>query len=455
MKYLSKLMVFILSCVLLITLTTGCSSTGGSSDESSDEENVKIIKLWLHKAESDDEGKIYRALVDKFNSEQIMSSDGENTLRIKIEYKGTPDTLTTAISSEMLTGGLPDIIAVDASTYSAYQTEGVIVSIDDYITAEQKATYVDSVIEQSTIDGKLYGLSGMDAPGGLYCNKEIVTEDILAKANLEGYSTTENPWSWDDLVRILKVLKEEGKPYQIRLNLGFGGTEGCMYLQSPLVYSAGGSFAVNGIIYDGLTSDESVNGLQQLEKVLKNDGDSNFAYVGENADAFAQGEVPFQIFGPWDITTINKKYPEFNGKYDILPLPVSEVNGEKGIVATPCGSWGFAVTKDSNKVEDAAKVVAYLTGKDASRMLFQGIGTFPTNTELYNEIPEFVEDGPMKSLSELLINTAKPRPVLPNYPQLAMAYSNIIEYIETMVNEPDYDLKTFIEDKARAADEGL
>lgn len=455
MKKFKKMVAFCLALILVLG-TTACNTKTGENNDFSEETSTgteaKIIKIWIHKAESDDEGKIYRALVDQFNDAAFKSVDGTSTLRIKLEYKGTPETLSTAISSEMLTGGLPDIIAIDASSYAAYQAEDVIVPIDSSITAEEKASYVDSVIKQATIDDMLYGLSAMDAPGGMYYNKEIITQEILAKAGVEDYGTIDKPWSWNDVYSVLQTLRADGKPHQIKLNLGFGGTEGCMYLHSSLVFSAGGSFSENGKINEGLTKDSSLNGLRSLEKIIKNEDGENYSYSGENADAFAQGEVPLQIFGPWDITSIRKNYKDFESKYDIMPIPVYEENGNKGVIATPCGSWGFSVTKDSKKVDDAARVIAYLTGKDASLMFYEGIGTFPTNKELYNEISVFTEDGAMKSLSQLLINTATPRPMLANYPKLAVAYSNIIEYIDTMVNDPDYDLKAFVTDKANAAD---
>lgn len=449
MKKMFKMAAKCLIMILIVAAFSGCGSK--KEEESTD---TTVVKVWIHKAEADDEGKVYRTLVDQFNDSNTKAADG-STLKIKLEYKGTSDTLSTAISSEILTGGLPDIIAVDASQYSAYQSEGVIVSIDEYITKQQRDEYVDSVIEQATIDGKLYGLSGMDAPGGLYYNKEIITTEVLEKAGLTDYGTISDPWSWRDVYNVLKVLKEEGKPYQIKLNLGFGGAEGCMYLYSSLVYSAGGTFNQNGKIIGALDSDNSINGLRSLEKILTKENGENYSYVGENSDAFAQGEVALQIFGSWDITTINKKYTDFKSKYDIMPMPVYEENGTKGTIATPCGSWGFAVTKDSKKVNDAATVIAYLTGKNAGQMFFEGIGTFPTNKALFTELSAFSEDGPMKSLADLLVNTAKPRPILSKYPKLASAYSNIIEYIETMVNESDYNLPTFVNDKARAADEGM
>lgn len=446
--------VFGLLITFMLLFLTACGGGNEDGKSAGNDEDVKVIKVWIHKAESDDEGKIYRALVDTFNDSGVKSADGESTLRIRLEYKGTPDTLAIAVSSEVLTGGLPDIFAVDAPSYAAYQSEGLIVPIGEYITDEQKNQYVDSVIAQSTIDGKLYGLSGMDAPAGLYYNKELINTDILSKAGILDYSTIDNPWNWNDVYNVLKVLKEEGKTCQIKLNLGFGGAEGCMYLYSTLVYSAGGTFSTGGKISGALDSQISLNGFRSLEQLLSSKGGESFVYAGENVDALAQGEVALEIYGPWSITSISKNYPDFKDKYDIMPMPVYEENGEIGSVATPCGSWGFAVTKDSKRTQDAAAVVAYLTGKEASLMFYQGIGTFPTNKELYSEISDFSEEGPLGSLAKLYIETARPRPAIPNYSKLAVAYSNIIEYIETMVDEPGYDLQKYVVDKAQAVDMG-
>ena len=181
-----KKQIKIVACLLAVLfLLSACGGNPGNADGDSD--GVKVITMWINKAESDDEGKIYRALVDQFNDAGVKSADEASTLRVRLEFKGTADTLSMAISSEILTGGLPDIIAIDASSYAAYQSEGVIVPIGDFITQDEKDAYVDSVINQATINGQLYGLSALDAPGGLYYNKNIITKDVLTKAGLKDY----------------------------------------------------------------------------------------------------------------------------------------------------------------------------------------------------------------------------------------------------------------------------
>ena len=447
---MKKLLVFL---ALALVAFTACA--GGQDAREFEGENIRLIRLWVNKSESDDEGRIYRVLADQFNDAGFMSFDGTHELRVRVEFMGTAETLATAISAEILTGGLPDIIAIDATAFAAYQNEGVIVPIGDYFTEEELASYLYSVIAQSTIEGRLYGLSAMEAPGGMYYNRRLITPDILAAAGLAGFGTIDEPWSWRDVQNVLLAMRAAGRPDQIRLNLGFGGAEGSMYLYSSLVYSAGGQFHVGGNITDGLTSEATLAGLRMLELMFRNVDGANFAYMGTNVDAFPQEEVALQIFGPWDVTNIIRNYPEFMGHFGIMPMPVFEAeDGRRGTIATPSGSWGLSVTRDSRFPEDAARVIGFFTSPDASHMFHQGIGTFPTHRHLFYELPVFTEEGPLRSLAELLTYTAAPRPVLAHYPRLAEAFASILEYIETMSNEPGYDLAAFVQDRARAADAG-
>ena len=422
-----------------------------------DEQNAKTtyITVWIHKSKSDDEGKIYSTVTDEFNEAGHKTSDGKRDLKIKLEYKGTPETLQSSISSEMLTGGLPDVIAIDAVSYAAYASEQVIVPIDEYVTTEDRAEYLDSVIDAATINGKLYGLTGQEGPGGLYYNNEMITDAVLAEAGLGGFGTVENPWSWKDVKKVLEVLRKKDKSNnknasQIKLNLGFGGDEGCMWLYSSLVYSAGGIFAENEVLDGYMNSAKAVAGLAQMEMFFKKDGGINYSYSGANEDAFAQGVVPMSVFGAWDILTINREYPEMNGKYGIMPMPVYEdEKGNKGVIASPCGSWGFAVTKDARRATDAVTVIKYLTGEYCSQMMFDGIGAMPANVNVLKNSPEFNEDGPYRDL-RLLLDVTVPRPKLIKYPQCTVAFGDIIEYIETMSGDESYDLQKYVNSKVSA-----
>ena len=146
----------------------GMTACGGEGEQ--DTATTKYITVWLHKSEAEPEGRTYRALMDEFNEADYVTEDGRDIV-MRIEFKGTAETLDTAINGEILSGGLPDVVAVDAGDITAYANDELIVPIDDYVAADERADYVDSVIEQSTYEGSLYALSGMDTPGGLKYNK--------------------------------------------------------------------------------------------------------------------------------------------------------------------------------------------------------------------------------------------------------------------------------------------
>ncbi len=434
-----------ISCVGLVA----CG--GGGNDK--DTATTKYITVWLHKSEAEPEGRTYRALMDEFNDADYVTEDGRDIV-MRIEFKGTAETLDTAINGEILSGGLPDVVAVDAGDITAYANDDLLVPIDDYITAEERNDYVDSVIEQSTFKDKLYALSGMDTPGGLYYNRAAL-ESVGYGTEEKPFGTIENPWSWKDLEEAMEALKAKNDqdgttPYKLRANIGFGGDEGAMYLYSPVVYSAGGQFyGPNEQVTGYLNGEASMNGLNQLNELFANKKD--YMEEGNNALAFPQGDAAFEIYGPWLINSIAESYPEFEDDYDIMPFPVYEASdGTKGTIATPCGTWGFGVTRDADDIEAAVQVVKFLTGAHASEMFFNDIGTFPTHKSVLNTMEEFTTEGPLKSLSELLLETATPRPKMVNYPRLSVAYRDIIAFIKTQTGSQS--LTDYVLEKAQSVD---
>lgn len=305
-------------------------------------------------------------------------------------------------------------MAVDSPNITSYADGGILIAMDEYLSDEVISDYVDSVIEQSTYNGKLYALSGMDAPGGLYYNKELLKSVGYKDSDfgtggrsleLEGRGRGDGR----------AEVGGQGIPHQAQL--GFGGDEGCMYLYSPLVYSAGGSFiGADNKVSGALTSERSLAGLGMLESLFAQNAEKEWIYNGTNTNALPGGEVAFEIYGPWLIDTIDKSYADFADKYDVMPFPVYEdANGNKGTAASPCGSWGLGVTKDTRDADAAAQVVAFLTGAEASEMFYDSIGTFPTHTSVLENNEDF-NSGALKSMADILMETAVARPKMVKIP---------------------------------------
>lgn len=428
--------------------------TSVSIDESGNSHIVttKIINVWVHKSESEDEGKIYKAIMDRFNEAGVTTASGDQ-VRMTMEFLGT--NIENRISAALVTGGLPDILAVDSSEVAGRVHYEILRSIDDYVEESDVSDYVDSVIEQGTIDGKLYTLSAMEAPGGLYYNKDMLRKVGYTDAD---FGTLENPWSWKDVHEAQEKLYEAGEKYEIALHNGFG-TDGDMYFYSPLVYSAGGSFGEDGGVEEALTSEASMNGIRQLEPFYDTEGlkaNERWIYQGTNDLAFVQGQIPFSIYGPWDVRTIANDYQSFQNSYGIMPYPVYEdESGNKSErVSIPCGSYGFGITRDcrDEKMDAAVEALLFLTGKEASEELYYGIGTYPTSKESLASIPELAQ-GPAKVLADSLEANEYTRPKQVKYPQLREAYASILTYMLNMqYHASDYDLEAYVREQAQIVD---
>lgn len=431
---MKKIAAVALSCMLLAGAALG--ATGCAKKPNKETETERTVTVWLHKSKTEDEGKTYGTLMKKFNESNVIVDGKQVTM--DIEYLSDATTLRTRLVTAKLNHELPDIIAVDAPGIARYANDGVLVPMDEYIDEESKSDYVDSVISQSTYNGHLYALSGMDAPAGLYYNKTLLDSVGLTPG------TIENPWSWKDLEEAMLKLKKANKKYQIQLNRAFGGDSGAMYLYSNLVYSAGGEFVgSDGKVSNYLNSDIAVAGLNAYASLYSQNGTNKWIYTGGSTNAFPAGDVAFEIHGSWLMKTIENYSAGMNDEWGIMPVPVYESeDGTKGEVCTPCGSWGFGISADcaDSFKSSAAAVIKYLTGPEATLRFYNDINTFPTSKSVLQG--DVFQLGQVKQLSDLLVNTAKSRPVLVNFATLETQYKNVMEYIEQDAAKSSFDLKT-------------
>lgn len=430
---------------LVVTTFFGLTSCA-PKNEPKETETERTITVWLHKSKTEEEGKTYGQLMKKFNDSNIVV-DGKQVI-MDIQYESDAQTLQTKLVAAKKNHELRDVIAVDAPIIATYANNEILIPMEDYLEEDVLNDYVDSVITQSTYKGHLYALSGMDAPAGLYYNKTLLDSVGLTAG------TIENPWSWKDLENAMLALKKAKKSYSIQLNRNFGGDSGAMYLYSNLVYSAGGSFVDNnGKVTGLLNSAQTEAGLTVWESLYKQKSANSWIYTDGSTNAFPAGDCAFEIHGPWLMKTISNYSGGMNDKWGIMPVPVYEsASGQKGKVCTPCGSWGFGISADCDETfrKSAAVVIAYLTGPEASYKFYKDINTFPTSKSVLEK--EEFQTGQIKQLSDLLISTAAPRPVLTNFATLETQYKNVMEYIEQNAGKNNYDLAKRLSDACNTID---
>ena len=134
-----------LACCMLaaaMVTATGAALVGCGGEDDGDTAEIKTVKVWLHKSESEVEGQLYKSIQNNFNDEEFKTSSGR-TIRMRIEFYTNADSLATAIRTEKTGGTLPDVVAVYSPDIARYADQKILTDISSYIEEETLADYVE------------------------------------------------------------------------------------------------------------------------------------------------------------------------------------------------------------------------------------------------------------------------------------------------------------------------
>lgn len=310
---------------------------------------------------------------------------------------------------------MPDVITVDGPNVSAYAANGIIQPLAE-LTEEEKGVYLDSIIEQGTVDGKLYALGAMESSVGLYYNK-----DILAEAGIE-VPDKDHPWTLTEFSEILEKLKPimaEKNGYALDMTFPVG--ESSIYYFAPFIWSNGGDL----VSEDGLTVDGFFNSAENAEtfSYFKSLVDNKYMSATPIDNLFESGRAAFKFDGAWEVNTIYTSYEDIN--LGVAPYVVGDDwNGER---YTPTGSWAFAATSETENLEGATELVKWMSGVESGVLLYENTKSLPSTYAAYEQITTFETDENYKALYEQLRDYGHPRPKTPVYPQVSTCFQQVLE----------------------------
>lgn len=410
--------------LLIFSLNLTACSLGKESVLNKDidgyDEGEELITMWVHVIEETTEGEAYKNSIKRFNEKY----NGKYFLNVEfVPRNESGGGYTDKVNSSVISGGLPDIITVDGPNVSAYVANKIIQPMAE-LTKEEKEKYLPSIIEQGTINNKLYSLGVMESSTLFYYNK-----DILDEVGIEAPSF-DKPWTWDELNEICeKVKKYLSEKNGYAIDMSFPAGEGTIYFYAPFIWSNGGDFvSKDGLDVNGIfNSDKNIETLNYFKQLTEN------GYIPKYAidDLFVSGRAAFKFDGAWGISNIRKSYPDFN--LGIAPYPVSnDWNGEK---YTPTGSWTFAATTACENIEAATEAIKFLTDSESGIDMYKLTGNLPSTYEAYENIDEFKEDELFKTAYQQLVKYGHPRPKSPAYPQISTSYQQAIEGM--LLNDED------------------
>lgn len=412
---MKKIILKSLILLLVMGFLTGCQGKKDSpGDVEGYDEGETYLSLWVHTIEDTPEGEAYKKSVEGFNE----AYDGVYFADIEfIPRNDSGGGYSDKVNASVMSGGLPDVLTVDGPNVSAYAANGIIQPLAE-IPEEEKAVYLESIIEQGTYDGKLYALGVLESSVGMYYNK-----DILEEAGIE-VPDADHPWTWSEFLEILEQLKPimaEKNGYALDMTFPVG--EASIYYYAPFIWSNGGDLVSDdGLTVDGyFNSDANAETMEYFKTIV----DNGYMSATPIEFLFESGRAAFKFDGAWEVNTIYTSYPDIN--LGVAPYVVSD-NWDGGRY-TPTGSWAYAASANTEHLEGATELVKWMSGVESGVYIWNLTKNLPSTYGAFEQIEIFRTDENYNALYNQLSTYGHPRPKTPVYPQVSTSFQQALEDI--------------------------
>ena len=303
-----------------------------------------------------------------------------------------------------------DLYMIDIVNPMQYARAGWLEPLDAYLGAEAGTlmkNYLPAYASADVVDGKIVALPAFADAQFLYYRKDL----------FEKYGV-KSPATWDDLaVGLKKILDGEKNTAMNGVATTGAAIEGavCSFLKP--YWSQGKDF---NDAAGKLTLDRSaaVRGLQQwLTLVDVGVIKKNVAEVKtpDTVNEFKAGQAVFAINWSWAWDRFaDDADSKVKGKVGVMPLPA--MAGGKS--ATCVGGWQWAVSAFSKRKAEAAKLVQFMAGPEASKYLAIEGALLPTSAGLYTDA-DVLKSVPWFKDAAAVVVAGRSRPLSRDYGQVS------------------------------------
>ena len=325
------------------------------------------------------------------------------------------DNLQQRLTTDIAGGTAPDIAIIGTRWLVDYVQEDIAEPLDDYITPEFKARFIEAFLAPSTIDGRIWGLPVAASARAMYYN-----EKLLQEAGVEG-----PPATWDELRAAAEKLKAHGA-YGFAIQGKEIETDAYWYYA---LWSHGGNLIEDG--RSGIASDAGVRAAT-LYKSMIDEGLTQpdvTAFNRQDIESlFKQGRVGMILSGPWLRGQMASEAPDV--QYGIAPIP-------EGTTRATYGVTDSIMMFRSSEVKDVAwKFLEDTAFSPKWRNEFTQKEGFLPVTKAEAENPHFAQDPELKTFTEML-PYARFAPLIPAWEEMADATSAALQTIYLGQAEPE------------------
>lgn len=323
---------------------------------------ARTLDVWLMNGSAPD------AVISALNQEFQASHPGV-TVKVELQqWNGIAAKTNAALSTQ----SPPDVLEMGNTLVSGFAVAGGLADLTGKQASLGGDTWLQSLKEAGTLDGKLYGVP-------YYAGDRIViyNKDLFTKAGI-----TTPPTTRDELIADGQKLMAANKSTAGFSGLYLPGKD--WYAIFSWVFDSGGSIATkSGGKWQGtLSSDTDQAAFSWVKdmraQVGKAPGDADEQHPQDDA-VFENGQAAMVIEAGWHVGVIKKDKPALADSLGVFPIP-----GQSGSAPVFLGGSNLGIAAKSKNQDLAYDYIKLLAGtKYQTQLAVQG-GVIPNSTSLLN-----------------------------------------------------------------------
>lgn len=277
----------------------------------------------------------------------------------------------TFLKAAAKTGANPDIAPLGSDYF--FLSRGYLEELDSYISFEDKADFINSILDTAVYNGKLYGIPWMMTGYTMLLNTDRFSEkDVALPENGE--------WTYAQFVEALKQLTYDTNGREGPDVYGFNSfIEPGSYNTFGLIMSDGAQIIDEATGRYVFNTPEALSGLTKLYD-LKHKykvAHPGFGTMNENQawTSFIMGETAVYIGGSWAIPLLRNSQGSSGISFTAAKFPVGKSDVPLSISSTTC-SYAVFKQKDEGKRKVCVDFIKFITSAEAQSELVN-FGYFP------------------------------------------------------------------------------
>lgn len=390
---------------MLVVMALLLSACGGGQPAASNEKVT--ITVWDYYA--DPNATPIKPLIDQFQK------DNPN---ITVKYEIMDWNTALEKLNVVLSGGTPpDVVTVDMTWLPKYAALGAFTDLKPFMPDGKlngvplEQSYAAGALEAMNYNGKIVTMMYDFDAYALYYRADLLEQKGL-----------QVPKTWDELVQVLKTLKEDNKyMYEVDPDT---------FHLSQFVFENGGTLLNKDNTAAVFNSPEGVEATQFYTDLVTKEGTGIFwtADQGEAMQGIKDGRIAMFANGPYFMGLLKSGAPEMAGKWRVALHPSQKNSGSY------LGGTGLAIPAASKNQEAAWKFIEYLLKPENAVGVYTYAGAAPALVQALNS-PEVNKGndyfGGQKTFDVFLeaMKTAHPFPYVRSWNDIDGQISNALQEI--------------------------